>query len=427
MRDYRQRYVFIGVLIFMVMSSWLAALGQEEITREDRIRDLEKRIEKMEEEKTAILKMLEEISMEESTPDKGEKDLWYNRLSLGGYGESHFNFLEGKGNDFSDLHRFVLYLGYDFADWIKLHSETEIEHAFVADGNGEISIEQLYVDFLVSPYANIRVGRVLTPLGIINSKHEPTTFNGVERPSFARYIIPSTWSSDGIGLFGNLGSSLSYEMYLASGLNGAMFDARNGIRNGRMKERPGISDPAFSFRVDYSPLANLDSLSDQDLRLGASFWSGGLNNGNKGINPNLDADMKIYSIDAEYSYSDFDFRGAAALEKINGAPDIGNNTAREIRGYYLEAAWHLWPQEFRKGRLKDSDAVLFVRYDDFDTQYRMPLELDKDLSADRTELTVGLSFFPVSNLVFKIDYQIPDDSTDSDLADKFNLGLGWHF
>ena len=108
------------------------------------------------------------------------------KLHFGGYGEMHANFTQGSESDQFDFHRMVLYLGYDFADWITFHSELEVEHAYVSDGSGgELSMEQAYVDFQLSPALNVRAGRILTPLGIINAKHEPTTFNGVERPSFA--------------------------------------------------------------------------------------------------------------------------------------------------------------------------------------------------------------------------------------------------
>ncbi|HEG43421.1 MAG TPA: hypothetical protein ENH94_05165, partial [Phycisphaerales bacterium] len=52
-------------------------------------------------------------------------------VKLGGYGEIHANFDEGSESDQIDFHRMVLYLGYEFADWIVFHSETELEHAFV--------------------------------------------------------------------------------------------------------------------------------------------------------------------------------------------------------------------------------------------------------------------------------------------------------
>ncbi len=115
-----------------------------------------------------------------------------DKFTFGGYGEIHANFGEGKAPDQIDIHRLVAYVGYEFADWIRFHSETEIEHGFVSSGSGgEISIEQAYLDFLLSDRLNVRFGRFLTPIGIINRKHEPPTFNGVERPAFDTFVLPT--------------------------------------------------------------------------------------------------------------------------------------------------------------------------------------------------------------------------------------------
>ncbi|VGO22744.1 porin [Pontiella sulfatireligans] len=165
-----------------------------------------------------------------------------SKLHLGGYGEIHANFQEG-GDDQFDIHRLVMYVGYDFNDWIKLTSETELEHAFVADSDdgsngGELSVEQLYVDFLLADAVNVRAGRVLAPLGIINQKHEPTLFLGVERPNMEKNIIPSTWSVDGIGIFGYPLSWLSYEAYVVAGL-GRLQVPRQGRRAQGPHQRAG--------------------------------------------------------------------------------------------------------------------------------------------------------------------------------------------
>ena len=75
---------------------------------------------------------------------------WYERFTLGGYGEFHGNFGEGSGGDKADLHRVVLYVGYEFDDWISFNSEIELEHAYVSEGSdGELSFEQAYFDFLI--------------------------------------------------------------------------------------------------------------------------------------------------------------------------------------------------------------------------------------------------------------------------------------
>jgi hypothetical protein len=353
---------------------------------------------------------------------------WYNRFTVGGYGEMHANFGEGDTEEKFDIHRLVLYLGYDFNDWIRFQSETEIEHAFVSDDSGgELVLEQAFVDFLLSDPFNVRVGRVLTPLGIINQKHEPPSFYGVERPSFARVIIPTTWSSDGAGIFGSVTSSLKYQAYVVGGLDGSGFDDVDGIRGGRIKERPSLNEPAVTGRVDYFPFVDFPAGPGQTLRLGASAYAGGFDNGNNGEDPGIDGDITIFSGDFEYTVSRFDFRGVIAWEDIDGAEEIGNGTASEIFGWYLEGAYHFWPDSWKTGKLAKSDAAVFVRYDDYDTQYDTPSGVEPNPAGDRSEWTFGVNFYPVPNFVIKADYQVRDDETSDGLDDLWNLGVGWQF
>jgi hypothetical protein len=346
---------------------------------------------------------------------------------FGGYGELHANFTEGKGSDLVDLHRLVLYLGCDFTDWIQFHSEWEVEHGYVSSGaGGELVIEQAYFDLLFSDLVNVRAGRVLTPLGITNKWHEPTLFNGVERPSFDKYAIPTTWSSDGIGIFGNLTEALSYEAYVVGGLDGSKFNALNGIRGGRIKESPSLHDPAVTGRIDYYPLTGAaDSI--QSLRLGLSGYFGALDNGNNGKNPGIHGDIAVYSADLQYSHGRFDLLGAFADTHVDGAKSIGNGTAAEMLGWYLEGAYHWLPDSWKTGRLAQSDAVVFLRYDDFDTQYKMPSGVARNPAGDRTEWTVGLAFWPTRSFVIKTDYQIPDDAAAGSLPHRVNFGVGFTF
>lgn len=355
----------------------------------------------------------------------------FDKLSIGGYGEVHANFIEGssdgQSNDMLDIHRLVGFIGYEFTDWIRFQSEIEIEHAMVSSGHGgELEIEQAHLDFLLGDMANVRLGRSLVPLGLINEHHEPTTFNGVERPSFAKYIIPSTWWSDGIGLFGNLTNSLSYKAYIMGGLDGSAFDATDGIRGGRIKERPSLNDMALTARFDYFPFLDSRSADLQNLRFGASFFHGGINNGNKGEDPDINGDITIYSADFSAQAGDFDFKGVYAFEEIDGAENL-DGVAEEIMGYYLEAGYHFWPEGWKRGKLANSDAVVFTRYDNYDTQYKMPAEVVADPAGDRYDWTFGLSFYPTTNVVLKADYQIHESEADSETDNSFNLGIGWQF
>lgn len=363
---------------------------------------------------------------------QGSRD-WYERLSLGGYGDIHANFQKGADKDLFDLHRLVMFMGYEFNDWLTFSSELEVEHAFVADGNGEISFEQAFIEYAHNDCIHFRVGRVLAPVGIINPRHEPPSFNGVERPSFAKVIIPSTWSVDGIGITGRLGSAWKYQAYLGTSLNGDLFEEKDGIRDGRIKERGSLSQTAFTGRIDYFPFAINPSPAFQTLRFGASTFLGGLDNGNKGADPGVDAALHLISADAEFSISHFDFRGVMAYENIDGAVNLHNHAAHPediasaIFGFYLEGAAHIFPQSWKCGRLQQADLVAFVRYDDFDTQYRMPAGVAANDAGDRDEWTYGLTYLPIPTVALKFDYQVQDDGTAASLPDKFNFGLGFMF
>ncbi|MCP4262204.1 MAG: hypothetical protein GY774_32580 [Planctomycetes bacterium] len=307
----------IGLIVLLGTVTTAAAESEElEVLRKE-LEQLKKQVQKFENEidrlkddkrqeedyRSEYQEQLQEIrddvaKLDESAADGLSETL--GKLKFGGYGEIHGNFTEGSESDKADFHRLVLYLGYDFADWIKFHSETELEHAFVHDDDGEISLEQAHFDFLFSDNFNIRAGRILTPIGIINKTHEPPTFNGVERPNFAKYIIPTTWSSDGIGFFGSLNPSLNYEAYVVAGLDGDSFSS-SGIRGGRIKSEQSFNEFAFTGRLDYRPFEEVLSNSDQSLRLGLSGYFGGLDNTDGGGGSGKDGEIAMPSVDCEYS------------------------------------------------------------------------------------------------------------------------------
>ncbi len=351
-----------------------------------------------------------------------------NKLTLGGYGDIHANFSGGDdGKDKFDLHRLVLYTGYQFNDWLSFTAETEIEHAYSSDDSGgEVVVEQAYAEALIHENFNLRFGRVLAPLGIINQKHEPTTFNGVERPLFDKYMIPSTWSLDGIGAFGKVSENVTYEAYLTGSLDGTGFDPVDGIRGGRMKERPGLNDPAISGRLDYFAINATDE-DNTSLRLGLSGFIGGIDNKNKGGENGTDGTVSILSADYEFTYGNFDLRGAIAHTWISVVTGLEDGVGEEQFGFYQELGVHILPDAWKTGKLSESDLIAFVRYDMVDTQKGIASGATEYGEADREEWTFGLSFLVTPDFVVKADYQIRDNGSNSDPEDLFNFGVGFNF
>jgi hypothetical protein len=412
MRNYR--FIFLASILFLLNSTNILAADIEAKSEREALRaDIE------------ALKKLQSGSPKESA------------FSFGGYGEIHYNETESTGGDYTDIHRFVIYTGYQFADWIQLDSEVELEHAFASkDHGGEFKLEQLKVDFELSKVANVRVGRMLAPIGIINETHEPTTFNGVERPNFSKKIIPTTWSLEGIGLYGNIAGLVSYQLLVTSSLDGSKFSS-GGIRSGRQHERPGMNDLAKTLRVEYTGV--------KGLKLGLSHFTGGVDNGNKGSSPGIDesVNVAITALDLQYSVAMIDLRAVQATTKIENADKLNEffvsscegvedcspaTVANEMGGFYVELAAHVLPESMKSGKLKQSDLVVFVRHENYDLNSVPADDVDADDSKNITELTAGLSFFPVENLVIKMDRQEVSDAADSENLDsRFNMGIGWHF
>ena len=139
----------------------------------------------------------------------------------------HYSKPEGEDGQL-DFHRFVLLITHQFSDRIRFVSEIELEHAFVEglEEAGELELEQAYIDFLLSRSFNVRAGMLLMPVGIINERHEPPVYHGVERPLVDTVIIPTTWFEVGAGVHGEVGRGWRYRAYLTSPLNAARVQRR---------------------------------------------------------------------------------------------------------------------------------------------------------------------------------------------------------
>ena len=138
---------------------------------------------------------------------------------LSGYMDFHFNKVDGE-HPVLDFHRFVLLMTHSFSPRLRFVGELELEHAFVEglEEGGELELEQAYLDFLLSRRFNIRAGMMLMPIGIINERHEPPVYYGVERPFVDTVIIPTTWFEVGAGVHGELGRGWRYRAFVTSPL-----------------------------------------------------------------------------------------------------------------------------------------------------------------------------------------------------------------
>jgi hypothetical protein len=220
--------------------------------------------------------------------------------AISGYMDFHFNkeqFADGR----LDFHRFVLLVTHSFSDRIRFVSELELEHALVEglEEAGELELEQAYVDFLLSRRFNVRAGMMLMPVGIINERHEPPVYYGVERPFVDTFIVPSTWFEVGAGIHGEVGRGWRYRTFITSPLNAREFSAEEGIREGRQKGADtNIGRPAVTGRLEYVRVPG--------LTVGGSFWTG---HSGFDFRPRFEVPVTVAEGDVRYSRDRLELRG----------------------------------------------------------------------------------------------------------------------
>ena len=366
--------------------------------------------------------LLTVLSAVSSAAQSAESNARSSASALSGYMDFQFN-KPTDGDAVLDFHRFVLLFAHRFSDRIRFVSELEVEHALVEGGEdkGSVELEQAYVDFLIDRRLNIRAGQILVPVGIINERHEPPVFHGVQRPFVDTFIIPTTWFDAGVGVFGEFGRGWRYRAYAMAPLDATHFSADEGLSESAQKgSRANVRHWAGTGRAEY--------LGIRRLALGASFWSGRTTSGSA----LFDSRVTVAEVDGRGRVGSLDLRGefaqvfigdAGELNRLRGLREgIDPNVASRMLGAYLEAAHRLWPSPAPR------EVVGFVRYERFDTQQRMPvgyLPLDE---FNRSAWVFGVSYFPDPDVVVKLDYTVGlNRSSVIKPPSSFNVGLGWWF
>jgi hypothetical protein len=142
--------------------------------------------------------------------------------------------------------------------------------------------------------------------------------------------------------------------------------------------------------------------------------------------------VRLWEFDGRYSVSRFDLRGQFAHVDLSKAAEldavlqrrtgVNPNVARQMRGFYLEGAVRALPRRFTQ------DLALFTRYENFDTQFRMPRGYLPLKEFDRSAWVIGATYYPEPDVALKMDYTILRNR--SALVRTFpslNFGIGWWF
>jgi hypothetical protein len=337
--------------------------------------------------------------------------------AIGGYGELTLNTPSNNlvpphnGPAVVDLRRLVLFVGHNFSDRIRFYSELEVEHAVSSSTDqGEFEVEQAYLDGLFNRHFNLRGGLIIMPVGIINVYHEPPTFNGVDRPDVDTLVIPSTWREAGFGVFGEITTGLSYQVYAVTSFNANGFTAESGIAEGHQEAQLAYAgDGGLVARLTYEPLlatifgvSGYAATSGNDLRATVGRVPLGL--------VEADARTRYHGFTARAELAFLFIGDTEALNQqfvTNGTADQMANAmigpvAKQLRGAYVEAGYNLLRLAAPSS---DQDLTLFFRYDYANTQASVAPGFTANPELIRTTQTVGLVYRPIPEIGLKSDYQ----------------------
>lgn len=345
---------------------------------------------------------------------------WAERTQIGGYGELHYNNLEGAGGaadkDEVDFHRFVLFFGHQFTDGIRFSSELELEHAVSeADAAGAVELEQAYLELDLTPHHHVTAGLQLIPVGILNETHEPPTFYGVERNPVETNILPSTWREAGLGMHGevapNVVPGLSYNVLLHSGLEtpvagGNAFKIRNG-RNG--VSEASAADGAVTGQLKWTALPGVELGGavqyQRDITQGAG---------------NLKIDAFLFETHADIRRGPFGLRALYARWNLDdGALGFGPSTGPSV-GREVQYGWYVEPSYRTRVAYIPGELGMFMRFNQWDNN------AGASGNSEERQYNVGMNYWPTPDVVFKADVQFQDNENGRD-QDGFNLGVGYQF
>lgn len=358
-----------------------------------------------------------------------------NKFQFGGYGQIDYTQRFSSSTQYAgklDPHRVVLFLGYQFAKNIHFVSEFEVEHG------QEFYVEQAFVNYRLNDAVQFRGGVMLIPMGIINEYHEPTTFNGVNRPSLSSVIVPTTWREIGIGVHGRLHTlGLRYQAYVFNGFNGydngQKLNGAKGFRSGRQKALESyITSPNFSAKVDYYGIENLNIGLAGYFGKSQSKLFNNLDKEDAAARQVADSsvvNIAMLGVDARYKLGGLELRGEYIHSFIGNTAEynaIGgkkNDLGSQMNGFYLEAAYNLLHNRFDGSKR----LVPFVRYENYNTHHKT-VNMEPNKALHKVEWIAGIGFQPANGIVFKVDYQRKTSQlAGGETENWLNCGIGFSF
>jgi len=327
-------------------------------------------------------------------------------LKVNLYTTLEFEHFQRRHSQF-DARNVELLIRGQLTDRLKSFAEIEYERtAQTSAGSrqGEVEVEQGWIEYAINQYLNLRGGVILVPFGKYNLQHFDPFQELTDRPIAMRRVVPVTWAEAGAGFSGqaflgkNLGTSLlsnlnlNYQLFVVNGLTNEITD--RGLRDASGAFGSDTNNnKAVVGRLGISPFSGTE--------IGLSGYAGVYDTKGHRIN-GLDTDFDIskgpFQLLGEYAIFTLDENG---LESDNATL-----VPKRLAGGYIQANYRFWFERLNKtflGRgFENPTFTAVLSYGQAD----IADDGDAGTGSNREDRwTIGLNYRPIETYVFKLEYQ----------------------
>lgn len=374
---------------------------------------------------------VKEAQVEESVTqlkeDVAEAEEWKHSdtlVHLAGYADVGYTVSSGGDGSFG-VGRFAPIFHYQYRDLVMLEAELEIEVG--ADGETEVGMEYLTIDYFLNDYMALIGGKFLSPVGQFRQNIHPSWINKLASapPGFGHDGAAPT-SDVGLQARGGfqLGSVFAnYSAYISNG------PELNSTADGDEFELEGIVAEGFSSDADGEKVigGRLGFVPIPSLELGFSVAMGKatvtaveLAHGEEGeAAEKFAADLLGIVGDPDVGEPDFDLSGEQARNyDVLGMDFVWTLGGVQVRGEYVKskvgvansgvtasagAAWESWYTQ-ASYLLPQTKFEPSIRYTDFNSPHS---------SQDQRQWAVGMNYLISNSVIAKLTYEFNDGQAGS--------------
>ncbi|CAM3751769.1 OprO/OprP family phosphate-selective porin [Parendozoicomonas haliclonae] len=277
----------------------------------------------------------------------------------------------------------------------------------LANDDGDIKLDNAYLDFYHLKPVKVRVGRFGPDFGLENSVSS-SWITGIERPAIYDVLQGDSTNEYGIQ------ASMADKQYTLSA----------GIHHSGYKDEKNSDDDAWGFngRATVAPIMSDDML----VHLGANYYNSNIDNSATAAKNTTKVGVKkgekvklfnafVADTDVEWGFEGAAQFGPALLQgeyfkrEVSVKDSVQANADVDLTGYYVQASFMVdgGKRSYKKGAFgkpKGGQWEVFARYTVIDVDAEAAAEVIAGKDAEASDYTVGVNYFATKNVRASLNY-----------------------